>query len=63
MLEYYGGSLLNLAVSGKTIAGNGADDFNGQASKVNFADFDLAIIAMGVNDFNFQNNISDMGVL
>ncbi|HEP1818421.1 TPA: SGNH/GDSL hydrolase family protein [Streptococcus suis] len=59
MLEYYGGSLRNLAVSGRTLAGSGPDDFNGQVSKVNFADFDLAIIAMGVNDFNYQNNISD----
>ncbi|HFI0454224.1 TPA: SGNH/GDSL hydrolase family protein [Streptococcus suis] len=60
MLEYYGGSLQNLAVSGRTLAGSGSDDFNGQVSKVNFADFDLAIVAMGVNDFNYQNNISDM---
>lgn len=60
MLEYYGGTLRNVAVSGKTLAGSGPEDFNGQANSVNFADYDLAIIAMGVNDFNYQNNISDV---
>ena len=57
MLESYGGTLRNIAVSGKSISGTGAEDFNGQVNSVNFADFDLAIIAMGVNDFNNQNNI------
>lgn len=57
MLEQYGGTLQNIAVSGKSIAGTGPEDFNGQVNSVNFADFDLAIIAMGVNDFNSQNNI------
>lgn len=57
MLEQYGGTLRNIAVSGKSIAGTGPEDFNGQVNSVNFADFDLAIIAMGVNDFNNQNNI------
>lgn len=57
MLEQYGGTLRNIAVSGKSIAGTGPEDFNGQVNSVNFADFDLAIIAMGVNDFNSQNNI------
>lgn len=57
MLDQYGGTLRNIAVSGKSIAGTGPEDFNGQVNSVNFADFDLAIIAMGVNDFNNQNNI------
>lgn len=57
MLDLYGGTLRNVAVSGKSIAGTGPEDFNGQVNSVNFADYDLAIIAMGVNDFNNQNNI------
>lgn len=60
LLNYYGKSVRNLAVSGKTISGTGSDDFNGQTNKVNFADFDVAIIAMGVNDFNVQANINDV---
>lgn len=60
MLDYYGGSLRNLAVSGKSIAGTDNQDFNGQVNSVNFADFDLAIIAMGVNDFNYQNSIETL---
>lgn len=60
MLEQYGGTLRNIAVSGKSIAGTGPEDFNGQVNSVNFADFDLAIIAMGVNDFNNQTNIESV---
>lgn len=62
MLEQYGGTLRNIAVSGKSIAGGGPEDFNGQVNSVNFADFDLAIIAMGVNDFNNQTNIESVVV-
>lgn len=60
MLESYGGTLRNIAVSGKSISGTGAEDFNGQVNSVNFNDFDLAIIAMGVNDFNNQSNLTDV---
>lgn len=60
VLEIYGGSLRNIAVSGKSISGTGPEDFNGQVNSVNFNSFDLAIIAMGVNDFNNQSNISDV---
>ena len=60
MLDLYGGTLRNVAVSGKSIAGTGPEDFNGQVNSVNFADFDLAVIAMGVNDFNNQTNIENV---
>lgn len=54
MIELYGGSLINAAVSGRSITGNDPDDFDGQIAKHDFNNFDIAIIAMGTNDFNNQ---------
>ena len=57
---YFGGTFNNLGKSGGSFVGSTSLDFTSQYNSVNFSDYDIAVIALGVNDYNKANSMESV---